>query len=107
MLSDSYLARQKLEWLAKHILAGDNSKEVTPVPIPNTEVKLLSGDGTALCGRVARCQPFFNKPYVIYVSIRMRLFLCNQAIEKRTVDNTFQLSTRYLIRLFMSVFTEW
>ena len=24
---------------------GDHSEEVTPVPIPNTEVKLLSGDG--------------------------------------------------------------
>ena len=26
---------------------GGNSKEVTPVPIPNTEVKLFSADGTA------------------------------------------------------------
>ena len=25
-------------------LFGDNSKEVTPVPMPNTEVKLLSAD---------------------------------------------------------------
>ena len=25
---------------------GDNSEEVTPVPIPNTEVKLLSADDT-------------------------------------------------------------
>ena len=24
---------------------GDNSEEVTPVPIPNTEVKLFSADG--------------------------------------------------------------
>ena len=27
-------------------LAGDISEEVTPVPIPNTEVKLFSADGT-------------------------------------------------------------
>ena len=27
---------------------GDNSEEVPPVPIPNTEVKLNSADGTAL-----------------------------------------------------------
>ena len=27
-------------------LCGDYSKEDTPVPIPNTEVKLLSADGT-------------------------------------------------------------
>jgi hypothetical protein len=26
---------------------GGNSEEVTPVPIPNTEVKLFSADGTA------------------------------------------------------------
>ena len=26
--------------------SGDNSEEVTPVPIPNTEVKLLSADDT-------------------------------------------------------------
>ena len=26
---------------------GGDSKEVTPVPIPNTEVKLFSADGTA------------------------------------------------------------
>ena len=28
------------------IICGDNSKEVTPVPIPNTEVKLLSAYDT-------------------------------------------------------------
>ena len=27
-------------------LFGDNSKEVTPVPMPNTEVKLFSADGS-------------------------------------------------------------
>ena len=27
-------------------ICGDNSEEVTPVPIPNTEVKLLSADDT-------------------------------------------------------------
>ena len=28
------------------LLSGDNGKEVTPVPMPNTEVKLLSADGS-------------------------------------------------------------
>ena len=38
---------------------GDNGGEVTPVPIPNTAVKLSSADGTAVsCGRVGRCQDF-------------------------------------------------
>ena len=27
-------------------LSGDDGKEVTPVPMPNTEVKLLSADGS-------------------------------------------------------------
>ena len=30
-----------------HNLAGDNSEEATPDPIPNSEVKLFSVDGTA------------------------------------------------------------
>ena len=39
---------------------GDFSEEVTPVPIPNTEVKGLCGDGTATigCGRVAHCRDY-------------------------------------------------
>ena len=42
-------------------IPGDHSEEETPVPIPNTEVKGLSGDGTAVVvrGRVARCRDFF------------------------------------------------
>jgi hypothetical protein len=30
-----------------HTVFGGNSEEDTPVPIPNTEVKLFSADGTA------------------------------------------------------------
>ena len=30
----------------KHEICGDYSEEATPVPIPNTEVKLLSADDT-------------------------------------------------------------
>ena len=42
------------------IFSGDHSEEVTPVPMPNTEVKGLSGDGTATFGRgrVARRRIF-------------------------------------------------
>ena len=32
--------------LSKRYVSGDNSKEDTPVPIPNTEVKLFSADDT-------------------------------------------------------------
>ena len=39
-------------------LSGDDSEEVTPVPIPNTEVKLFSADGSWGFPpvRVGRCQ---------------------------------------------------
>ena len=38
--------------------SGDDGKEVTPVPIPNTEVKLFSADGSwgLPPARVGRCQ---------------------------------------------------
>ena len=37
---------------------GDNGGGVTPVSIPNTEVKSSSADGTAysFCGRVGHCR---------------------------------------------------
>ena len=39
-------------------MSGDDGKEVTPVPIPNTEVKLFSADGSwgSPPVRVGRCQ---------------------------------------------------
>ena len=40
-------------------MSGDNSEEVTPVPIPNTEVKLFSADGSwFLPARVGRRQAY-------------------------------------------------
>ena len=42
---------------------GGYSRGVTPVPIPNTEVKSSSADGTAysFCGRVSRCRDCLNE----------------------------------------------
>ena len=39
-------------------MSSDNGKEVTPVPIPNTEVKLFSANGSwdFVPVRVGRCQ---------------------------------------------------
>ena len=47
-------------------LSGGHREDVTPVPIPNTEVKSLIGEGTARFagGRVARCR-VFPKPDLI------------------------------------------
>jgi hypothetical protein len=42
-------------------VSGGHGEEETPVPIPNTEVKLLSADGTALeTGWESRSPPGFN-----------------------------------------------
>ena len=45
--------------------SGDDSEKVTPVPIPNTEVKLLSADGSwdFVPVRVGRCQAMNKTPY--------------------------------------------
>ena len=44
--------------LSKKILSGNDGEEATPVPIPNTEVKLFSADGSWGFPpvRVGRCQ---------------------------------------------------
>ena len=63
------------------IFPGDHSEDVTPVPISNTEVKGLSGDGTAASGRgrVARCRGFFSglasdrKPFFFSRAQRSRI----------------------------------
>ena len=46
------------------LFSGDHGARAIPVPIPNTEVKTRSGDGTASLGggRVARCRIFSFKP---------------------------------------------
>ena len=41
--------------------SGDDVAEDTPVPIPNTEVKLSGGEGSEFrLVRIASCQAFFN-----------------------------------------------
>ena len=46
--------------------SGNNGEKVTPVPIPNTEVKLLSADGSwdFVPVRVGRCQAI---PYGAFI----------------------------------------
>ncbi len=43
-------------------MSGNDGREVTPVPIPNTEVKLSSADGSwdLVPVRVGRCQAFIS-----------------------------------------------
>ena len=59
---------------ARGSCSGDPSAVVPPVPIPNTEVKRCSPDGSASlgCARVGRCQnppsPWFSMGRVFYFS---------------------------------------
>ncbi len=40
----------------REVWIGAHGAEEIPVPIPNTEVKLSSGDYTAKSGKLARCR---------------------------------------------------
>ena len=46
-------------------ISGDHNGKDTPVPMPNTVVKLTSADGTwgFAPGRVGRRQSYFTKPF--------------------------------------------
>ena len=60
-------------------LSGGYREDVTPVPIPNTEVKSLIGEGTARFagGRVARCRVFqeldSERSQALFFVLRKRL----------------------------------
>ena len=62
------------------ILPGGQSGEVTPVPIPNTEVKSTNGEGTVgvAHGRVARCQAFFIRARTIHLVRALPFFYYGQ-----------------------------
>ena len=50
-------------------MSGGDSEEVTPVPIPNTEVKLFSANGSwdFVPVRVGRCQAMNKTPFYALV----------------------------------------
>ena len=61
--------------------SGDNGERVPPVPIPNTEVKPFSADGTWLeTARESRSLPDPNKKHpnkrwgVLFVAIQQRIY---------------------------------
>ena len=64
-------------------LPSDNSGEETPVPIPNTEVKLSSADGSwgqrpcesrSSLGNVKRSMPL-NRRHASFFAVFIRIFL--------------------------------
>ena len=74
-------------------MSGNDGEEVTPVPIPNTEVKLFSADGSwgSPPVRVGRCQasPYFG-------AILLFSFACGPLV-KRLRHRPFTAVTRVRI----------
>ena len=67
-------------------LSGSNSEEATPVPMPNTEVKLFSADGSwgFAPARVGRRQAAFFVFWIFYI----RLFHSSSVVEQSAVNRS-------------------
>jgi hypothetical protein len=79
------------------LFLGDSSEGVTPVPIPNTEVKPLSADGTAReTGWESRSLPGLTKPR--FDRVEAFLFLQNaQHVRGQLSTVGLYLSKQHLI----------
>ena len=86
-------------------LAGDNSEEATPDPIPNSEVKLFSVDGTAWVTMwESRESPAFffrglraaRSPTVMFRRPFRALFLSIHAKTKKRLDDFGYLELQFL-----------
>jgi hypothetical protein len=62
--------------------SGDNGKEVTPVPMPNTAVKLFCADGSWRLppARVGRCRAFFYIFFSFHSSSVVELSAVNRSV---------------------------
>ena len=68
-------------------MSGDKGERVPPVPIPNTEVKPLSADGTWLeTTRESRTSPDSIKDYGEHKSFSESLFLSSSMAEHSAVN---------------------
>ena len=61
-----YLLLKLLRWL---------KRKVSPLTIPNREVKPFSADGTAICGRVCRRLLLENRIILLNSSVFLLLFI--------------------------------
>ena len=75
---ENFRGRQKSASARPEQLSGDHSAVAPPVPIPNTEVKRCSPDGSASigCARVGRCQNLRPASWKQGAG----LFLCHRSI---------------------------
>ena len=65
------LITKNLRWL---------KRKVSPLTIPNREVKPFSADGTAICGRVCRRLLYKNRIILLNSSVFLLLFLISLII---------------------------
>ena len=85
---------------------GDYGGEATPVPIPNTAVKLSSADGTALtCGRVGRCQDliFSEKTSLLteYMRDKRPIYLMPAGRGQIEIQSELERRTVYTLRVLL------
>ncbi len=68
-------------------MSGGDSEEVTPVPIPNTEVKLFSANGSwdFVPVRVGRCQAL-EKRLAKIASLFLYVHLSNKKLSKESFE---------------------
>ena len=68
-------------------MCGDDGKKDTPVPMPNTTVKLLSADGSWTFGpvRVGRCHASVVCCFFLYTDIYYSAIA--QLVERMTVNH--------------------
>ncbi len=71
-MTEDHTADEEIRWLSEVKKFGGDSEEVTPVPMPNTVVKLFCADGSwgIPPARVGRCQAIKHNPkgYAFLVS---------------------------------------
>ena len=72
-------------------LVGGHSERVTPVPIPNTEVKSLSDlSSTVFDGRLLTLPHYFSSLYILMTENTLSLLQENSALNNTDIDNVFQ-----------------
>ena len=73
-------------------LSGNDGEEATPVPMPNTEVKLFSADGSWGFPpvRVGRCQVVLNYKVCVYTTFIRRISSAGRASALQAEGRRFE-----------------
>ena len=81
-------------------MCGDDGKKDTPVPMPNTAVKLLSADGSWTFGpvRVGRCHALFNFNHSAIAQLVERMTVNHDVVGSSPTCGVFCIEWRQLLR---------